>query len=80
MALRHPKAQTRMRMNTVEICIRMSMDIRTNILKMQVEANAQIVKKEDLIQIQTGKFAERDMPNYSSRNFEERGFTIGIGG
>ncbi|GBE85244.1 CobW/HypB/UreG, nucleotide-binding domain-containing protein [Sparassis latifolia] len=27
-----------------------------------------------------GKYAERDMPNYSSRNFEERGFTIGIGG
>ncbi|KAI0349472.1 urease accessory protein UreG [Trametes cingulata] len=27
-----------------------------------------------------GKFAERDMPNYSSRNFEERGFTVGIGG
>jgi len=27
-----------------------------------------------------GKYAERDLPNYSSRNFEERGFTIGIGG
>jgi len=27
-----------------------------------------------------GKFAERDLPDYSSRNFEERGFTIGIGG
>ncbi|KAI0793753.1 urease accessory protein UreG [Fomes fomentarius] len=27
-----------------------------------------------------GKFAERDMPNYSARNFEERGFTVGIGG
>ena len=27
-----------------------------------------------------GKFAERDMPNYTSRNFEERGFTVGIGG
>ncbi|KAI1788120.1 urease accessory protein UreG [Ganoderma leucocontextum] len=27
-----------------------------------------------------GKFAERDMPDYTSRNFEERGFTIGIGG
>ncbi|KAH8824804.1 P-loop containing nucleoside triphosphate hydrolase protein [Flagelloscypha sp. PMI_526] len=27
-----------------------------------------------------GKFAERDMPDYSGRNFEERGFTIGIGG
>ena len=27
-----------------------------------------------------GKYAERDMPDYSSRNFEERGFTIGIGG
>ncbi|KAJ3711721.1 CobW/HypB/UreG, nucleotide-binding domain-containing protein [Lentinula raphanica] len=27
-----------------------------------------------------GKYAERDMPDYSARNFEERGFTIGIGG
>ncbi|KAH7925890.1 urease accessory protein UreG [Leucogyrophana mollusca] len=27
-----------------------------------------------------GKFAERDLPDYSLRNFEERGFTIGIGG
>ncbi|KAI0917492.1 hypothetical protein AcW1_007320 [Taiwanofungus camphoratus] len=27
-----------------------------------------------------GKYAERDMPNYGSRNWEERGFTIGIGG
>ncbi|KAG8955944.1 hypothetical protein FRC04_006392 [Tulasnella sp. 424] len=27
-----------------------------------------------------GKFAERDMPDYSGRNWEERGFTIGIGG
>ncbi|GAA6013178.1 hypothetical protein JCM10207_006196 [Rhodosporidiobolus poonsookiae] len=27
-----------------------------------------------------GKYVERDMPNYSTRNFVERGFTIGIGG
>jgi hypothetical protein len=27
-----------------------------------------------------GKFAERDMPDYSARNFDERGFTVGIGG
>ncbi|KAI0709672.1 urease accessory protein UreG [Cerioporus squamosus] len=27
-----------------------------------------------------GQFAERDLPDYSSRNFEERGFTVGIGG
>ncbi|KAJ3529238.1 hypothetical protein NM688_g7881 [Phlebia brevispora] len=27
-----------------------------------------------------GKFSERDLPDYSLRNFEERGFTIGIGG
>lgn len=27
-----------------------------------------------------GKFSEREMPSYSSRNFEERGFTVGIGG
>ncbi|EPQ54717.1 urease accessory protein UreG [Gloeophyllum trabeum ATCC 11539] len=27
-----------------------------------------------------GKYAERDLPDYSNRNFEERGFTIGIGG
>ncbi|WWD08329.1 urease accessory protein UreG [Kwoniella europaea PYCC6329] len=27
-----------------------------------------------------GKFSERDMPDYSGRDWEERGFTIGIGG
>ncbi|KAG6336266.1 hypothetical protein ID866_2820 [Astraeus odoratus] len=27
-----------------------------------------------------GKFSDRDLPDYSSRNFEERGFTVGIGG
>lgn len=27
-----------------------------------------------------GKFTERDMPNFSGRNWTERGFTIGIGG
>jgi len=27
-----------------------------------------------------GKFAERDLPDYSGRNFNERGFTVGIGG
>ncbi|KAJ7695719.1 CobW/HypB/UreG, nucleotide-binding domain-containing protein [Mycena rosella] len=27
-----------------------------------------------------GKFSDRDLPEYSARNFEERGFTIGIGG
>ncbi|RDX41567.1 urease accessory protein UreG [Lentinus brumalis] len=27
-----------------------------------------------------GQYAERDLPDYSSRNFEERGFTVGIGG
>ncbi|GJJ15698.1 hypothetical protein Clacol_009976 [Clathrus columnatus] len=27
-----------------------------------------------------GKYAERDLPDYSHRNFVERGFTIGIGG
>jgi urease accessory protein len=27
-----------------------------------------------------GKFAERDLPDYSLRNFQERGFTVGIGG
>src|SRR5882762_4358524 len=28
----------------------------------------------------TGNFSERDLPDYSLRNFEERGFTVGIGG
>jgi hypothetical protein len=28
----------------------------------------------------TGKYSERDLPDYHSRNFEERGFTVGIGG
>ncbi|KAG0704791.1 P-loop containing nucleoside triphosphate hydrolase protein [Suillus ampliporus] len=27
-----------------------------------------------------GKFSERDLPDYSLRNFQERGFTVGIGG
>ncbi|TFK97321.1 urease accessory protein UreG [Pterulicium gracile] len=27
-----------------------------------------------------GKYSERDMPDFSQRNFEERGFTVGIGG
>ncbi len=27
-----------------------------------------------------GIFSERDLPEYRSRNFEERGFTVGIGG
>jgi len=27
-----------------------------------------------------GTFSERDLPEYTSRNFEERGFTVGIGG
>ncbi|KXN88131.1 hypothetical protein AN958_07590 [Leucoagaricus sp. SymC.cos] len=27
-----------------------------------------------------GKYSERDLPDYSLRNFEERGFTVGIGG
>ena len=27
-----------------------------------------------------GKFGERDLPDFSSRNWVERGFTIGIGG
>ena len=27
-----------------------------------------------------GKYHERDLPEYSQRNFEERGFTVGIGG
>ena len=27
-----------------------------------------------------GKFGERDLPDFSSRNWAERGFTVGIGG
>lgn len=27
-----------------------------------------------------GKYGERDLPDYSSRDFKERGFTVGIGG
>ena len=27
-----------------------------------------------------GKFGERDLPNYASRNWTERAFTVGIGG
>jgi hypothetical protein len=28
----------------------------------------------------SGKYGERDLPDYSHRNFHERGFTVGIGG
>lgn len=27
-----------------------------------------------------GKFSDRDLPNYDSRDWEERAFTVGIGG
>jgi urease accessory protein len=27
-----------------------------------------------------GKFSERDLPNYESRDWDERAFTVGIGG
>lgn len=27
-----------------------------------------------------GKFAERDVPNYAQRDWDERAFTVGIGG
>jgi urease accessory protein len=27
-----------------------------------------------------GKFGERELPDYSGRDFKERGFTVGIGG
>jgi hypothetical protein len=30
--------------------------------------------------VRVGMYSERDMPDYSTRNFVERGFTIGIGG
>jgi len=30
--------------------------------------------------LRAGKYHERDLPDYSNRNFEERGFTVGIGG
>jgi urease accessory protein len=33
-----------------------------------------------IITFHAGKYSERDLPDYSGRNFEERGFTIGIGG
>lgn len=32
------------------------------------------------INVDLGKFAERDMPDYSGRDWNERGFTVGIGG
>lgn len=30
--------------------------------------------------LNTGKFSERDMPDYSGRDWAERAFTVGIGG
>lgn len=50
-------------------------------LIMQVRTVFMIEELQGLkVSCSSGKFAERDLPDYSSRNFEERGFTIGIGG
>jgi urease accessory protein len=37
-------------------------------------------RRPNILFMLTGKFSERELPDYSARNFEERGFTIGIGG
>ena len=33
-----------------------------------------------VIVVRIGKFAERDLADWSGRDFKERGFTVGIGG
>jgi hypothetical protein len=38
------------------------------------------VDKDSNANSSTGKYGERDLPDYSNRNFIERGFTVGIGG
>jgi urease accessory protein len=45
---------------------------------LQNEIQADKIKGESTDRI--GKFAERDMPDYSGRDWTERAFTIGIGG
>ena len=47
---------------------------------MQVWTLYAVVHSEHPFITTTGKFADRDLPDYSSRNFQERGFTVGIGG
>lgn len=44
----------------------------------QCPKHSQII--QSFISEYIGKYTERDLPDYSSRNFEERGFTVGIGG
>ena len=36
--------------------------------------------KEDVVADATGKYAERDLPDFSGRDWNERAFTVGIGG
>lgn len=59
-----------------------SMGILTSISSMQVGGFQLLVHENSSNEIEwrIGKFTERDMPDCSTRNFEERGFTIGIGG
>jgi urease accessory protein len=39
-----------------------------------------LVLLSNVLRLLIGKFGERDLPDYSGRDFIERGFTVGIGG
>ena len=56
-----------------------SMDTPMNILRMLVSLSY-LTFAVDLYGSISGKYSDRDLPDYSARNFKERGFTIGIGG
>lgn len=57
-----------------------SMGTRTSIWTTQVNRPANRRMPAISQSVSAGKFSERDLPDYSARNFEERGFTVGIGG
>lgn len=56
-----------------------SMGIRTSISTILVSEDLRVIGL-GLTLCNVGKYSERDLPDYSLRNFEERGFTVGIGG
>jgi hypothetical protein len=61
---------------------RKNMDIRMNISNMPVRPfpPSKGIESGRWVLIYVGKFSERDMPDYSGRDWTERAFTIGIGG
>lgn len=69
----------------VEIVQHSSMDMNMNMGTRMNTSNTRV--RRDIAPetassdaIMSGKYGERDLPDYTHRNFQERGFTIGIGG